>query len=191
MKRKNFTLTEMIVVIAIIAILVAVIAPNAFKSIEKAKVSEAVGDFRAYNTAIYSFYADIGDWPKGWGRDGFYACAGSSAWDNGLVTNYDNWSGWKGPYLEKMKGRNPWGGAYCLEYYDVDHNGSREYFLEFNTSCYPHGGGKSCPAPMDSTRKLDKALDDGDLSTGDIRRGSSFCGDSACVEWTFVWDTGL
>ncbi|SHJ08964.1 prepilin-type N-terminal cleavage/methylation domain-containing protein [Desulfofundulus thermosubterraneus] len=38
---KDFTLVELLVVIAIISILAAIIAPNAFKAVEKAKVARA------------------------------------------------------------------------------------------------------------------------------------------------------
>ena len=38
--KKGFTLVELLVVIAVIAILASVIAPNAFSAMEKAKVAE-------------------------------------------------------------------------------------------------------------------------------------------------------
>ncbi|MCF7873830.1 MAG: prepilin-type N-terminal cleavage/methylation domain-containing protein, partial [Candidatus Omnitrophica bacterium] len=51
MFKRSFTLIELIVVIAIIAILAAIIAPNAFQAIEKAKIIEAIGDFKTLKTA--------------------------------------------------------------------------------------------------------------------------------------------
>lgn len=69
----SFTLVELIVVIAIIAILGAIIAPSAFKAIEKAKISAAIADIKAIKNAALGFYADTGTFPcnkaGGWGED--------------------------------------------------------------------------------------------------------------------------
>lgn len=109
-KRKNgFTLVELLVVIAIIGILAAVVAPNAFKAIEKSKVSAAESDYRAIKTAALTYYSDVGAWPvntaaaKGFVTDPTVA-AGSPAAT--AVT------GWNGPYIERWPSKNPWGGSY-------------------------------------------------------------------------------
>ena len=44
--RKWFTLIELIVVISIIAVLSAIIAPNAFRAIEKSKITKALSDIK-------------------------------------------------------------------------------------------------------------------------------------------------
>ncbi|MDW8802734.1 type II secretion system protein GspG [Clostridium sp. A1-XYC3] len=97
--KKGFTLVELLVVIAIIAILAAVVAPNAFKAIEKSKVSAAESDFKAVKTAALSYYSDTGKWP------------GDEADEDGFVKD-DSKEGWNGPYMEKWKSKNPWGGDY-------------------------------------------------------------------------------
>ncbi len=109
-KRDGFTLIELLVVIAIIGILAAIIVPNAFKAIEKAKISRIIADIKNIKTAGYLYYSDTGDWPK----------AGTDSYDPGTGDNYgflyfmeDDGSGqWDGPYLEKYPGKNPWGGMY-------------------------------------------------------------------------------
>ena len=58
-----FTLIELLVVIAIIGILAAVIAPNAFRAVEKAKVSHLAQNLGALRTAVLAYYADVGFWP--------------------------------------------------------------------------------------------------------------------------------
>lgn len=98
--KKGFTLVELLVVIAIIAILAAVVAPNAFKAIEKSKVSAAESDFKAVKTAALSYYSDTGKWPN------------TGASSTAFVGPDNTTSGWNGPYMEKWKSTNPWGGNY-------------------------------------------------------------------------------
>jgi general secretion pathway protein G len=107
MRRKGFTLIELIVVIAIIAILAAIIAPNAFKAVEKAKISGAIEDFRSIKTGAMSFYSDAGIWPANCTTPA--ACAGNAG---AFVSNPNNIPGWDGPYLEKWPQQAKWGGNY-------------------------------------------------------------------------------
>ena len=61
MKTKaGFTLIELIVVIAIIAILGAIIAPNAFRAIEKANVQKAIIDIKKIASSAMEYSADTG-----------------------------------------------------------------------------------------------------------------------------------
>jgi len=96
--RKGFTLIEMLVVIAIIAVLAAIVAPSAFKAVDKGKISSAVGNFKSIKTAVMAYYADTGAWPADI----------ANTTGRGLVTN-DSVSGWDGPYLDKWPGKGQWG----------------------------------------------------------------------------------
>jgi general secretion pathway protein G len=107
MRKKGFTLIELIVVIAIIAILAAIIAPNAFKAVEKAKISGAIEDFRSIKTGAMAFYSDAGIWPLNCTTP--TACAGDPG---AFVSNPNSITGWDGPYLEKWPQTAKWGGAY-------------------------------------------------------------------------------
>ena len=100
--QKGFTLVELLVVIAIIGILAAIIAPNAFRAIEKSKVAAAISDYKAIRTAVLNHYADTGRWPKN-------ARAGE---DPNLMKNEDGFNNWNGPYLDHWKAEHPWGGQY-------------------------------------------------------------------------------
>ncbi|WP_338832821.1 hypothetical protein MHLNE_15610 [Moorella humiferrea] len=112
--QRGFTLVELLVVIAIIGILAAIIAPNAFKAIEKGKVAAAEADYKAIKAAVLNFYTDIGKWPDSSSADGT---------DPGFVTKpstssnltQNDLNNWNGPYLERWPSKNPWGGTYTYK----------------------------------------------------------------------------
>ncbi|KYH31358.1 prepilin-type N-terminal cleavage/methylation domain-containing protein [Neomoorella mulderi] len=109
--QRGFTLVELLVVIAIIGILAAIVAPNAFKAIEKGKVAAAEADYKAIKAAVLNFYTDTGQWPPNPWESGVPA-------DVYLVTKPDSgYEGWNGPYLERWPSKNPWGGYYKYVYW--------------------------------------------------------------------------
>ncbi len=186
MKKYSFTLIELIVVIAIIAILAAIIAPNAFKAIEKAKRSEAIGDFKTFKTAIFSLYGDTGHWISDH-HQGAYIFLGENPYSSryrvhDLVQNSNNYAGWDGPYLERVKGKTPWKGSYAVcggcTWAPFS---STNLGLEFEDTCYnpADGGNGACPMPRDSALRIDDTVDNGNLATGEFQGGSD-------VHWIMV-----
>jgi general secretion pathway protein G len=89
--KRGFTLIELIVVIAIIAVMGAVIAPNAFKSIEKAKIAATVQDLNSIKTAAGAYFTDMSAWPTAAAN---FTTSSGSAWD--------------GPYLDKWPQGGRW-----------------------------------------------------------------------------------
>jgi len=63
MKNQAFTLIELLIVVAIIAILAAIAVPNFLEAQTRAKVSRVKADQRTLSTAIESYYVDNNRYP--------------------------------------------------------------------------------------------------------------------------------
>lgn len=62
-----FTLIELLIVVAIIAILAAIAVPNFLDAQVRAKVSATKSNMRSLATAVESYYVDNNAFPTGWG----------------------------------------------------------------------------------------------------------------------------
>jgi general secretion pathway protein G len=60
---RGFTLIEVIVVAAIIAILAGILVPMIFNQIDESKKTRAAGDSKTISTAVTMFRKDTGKWP--------------------------------------------------------------------------------------------------------------------------------
>ena len=65
MKSRAFTLIELLIVVAIIAILAAIAVPNFLEAQTRAKIARAVSDMRSQATAIESYRVDNNAYPFG------------------------------------------------------------------------------------------------------------------------------
>ncbi len=70
MKQKGFTLIEMVVVLAVVAILAAILVPTIAKNIQDANITRAQNETQVIAAAMASFYKDLGRWPTEDGTDG-------------------------------------------------------------------------------------------------------------------------
>lgn len=159
MKKRGFTLIELIVVIAIIAILASIVAPNAFKAIIKAKVSATVADFQSIKTASMAYYSDTGNW---------VATCGTSPCNTGFVAT-DSAIGWDGPYIEKWPPVDKWAGTYTWT------NASGSVFCAVATSAaanerYVSIGNVPRTSAVELDRRIDGAVDN---AAGGVRYPAS------------------
>lgn len=96
----GFTLLELLVVVVIIGVLVAYVAPRYFQQIGKSERTAALGQMDALGKALDAYWLDNGHFPST---------------DHGLdalVQRPDAEPKWNGPYLQKHVPMDPWGNAY-------------------------------------------------------------------------------
>ncbi len=63
MNKKGFTLIEMVVVLAVVAILAAILTPTVARNIKASKVTRTINETQVIAAAIASLYKDTGFWP--------------------------------------------------------------------------------------------------------------------------------
>jgi general secretion pathway protein G len=97
--RRAFTLVELLVVIVIISMLAAFVAPNVIKHVGKAKVDLAKPRMAIVEDALARFYMDCGRYPDD--SEGLEA----------LLVN-PGLTGWNGPYLKQSQLLDPWGNPF-------------------------------------------------------------------------------
>lgn len=111
-KKKGFTLVELMVVIAIIAVLAAVVAPQVFRQIEKGRVATIEGFANNIKTASTSYFSENAVWPVTCASG---ACNTNAGVNGGFVTGPSPANArWNGPYIDRWPaaGANPWAGDY-------------------------------------------------------------------------------
>ena len=102
---KGFTLIEVMVVIIILGLLAAVVAPKFFKNVDKAKWKTAKIQIEAFGTALDNFRLDNDRYPND--EEGL-----KILWEK---PEDESLPGWNGPYLPKAVNEDPWGHAYIYK----------------------------------------------------------------------------
>ena len=96
-RERGFTLVEMLVVLAILALLVSLVGPVLFKHISPAKRSVARAQINIFMSALDSYYMDTGRYPA------------TAEGLESLRIQPAGAQGWKGPYLKKKPAKGPVG----------------------------------------------------------------------------------
>ena len=100
--KEGFTLLEIIVILAILAIVAALVLPSFTSALQKSKAIALKGQFEKLKEACLAFNIDTGGWPVEYSDD-----PGKSQ----LVRNVPPVPLWNGPYLSRPLITNPWGGV--------------------------------------------------------------------------------
>lgn len=105
-RRAAFTLLELLVVLAIIATLVAVVAPSIFRNVGDAKTDAAKSQIEIFVLALDAYRLDNDTYPM----SGQGLAALRTKPTTGAIPR-----NWRGPYLRKDVPSDPWGRPYLYE----------------------------------------------------------------------------
>lgn len=125
-RRRAFSLTELLIVMAILVLLVSLVGPRLLGSKKKADVNSVKTQIGLFQSALEKYSLDMNKFPNteeglaalmtdpGSGGDSMGESGGDGL-DDGSET--DGGSNWDGPYLKGTTlPKDPWGKAYKYEY---------------------------------------------------------------------------
>ena len=100
MRRKSFTMIEIVVVIVILVALASIATPLYMNHVKKANIGTAKTQIKLLEDALASYKLDVGTYPGT--DDGLQA----------LMTNPGDSEKWTGPYIKPAVPKDPWGNDY-------------------------------------------------------------------------------
>jgi general secretion pathway protein G len=100
----GFTLIELMIVLFILGLLAALVAPRLMGRVGKAKQKTAQAQIQLLGTALDLFHLDVGRYPTD--EEGVRS----------LYQRPESLPAWGGPYLDKPPPKDPWGRDYAYKY---------------------------------------------------------------------------
>jgi general secretion pathway protein G len=128
LSQSGFTLVELMIVLFILGLLTALVAPRLMGRVGKAKQKTAQTQIHMLSTALELYYLDVGRYPSE--EEGLKA----------LSQKPGNLSGWGGPYLEKEVPKDPWGNDYI---YKIPGENSPYDIISYGADKAPGGEGEN------------------------------------------------
>src|SRR6266849_4472441 len=121
------TLIEMLVVVTIIALFAALVAPRMLRKSDSARVALAHAQINSFMTALGSYKLDTGVFPST--EEGLQA----------LRVRPNNLNQWEGPYLPQEIPVDPWGRPYSYKY--PGEHGDEPDVISYGADGQPGGEG--------------------------------------------------
>lgn len=137
--QQGITLIELMVVMVILGLLAALVAPRMFGKVGQAKRKAAYTQIELFGTALDAFRLDVGRYPT------------TSEGLEALLTSPAGEETWLGPYLKKSEiPKDPWG-----EPYHYDAPGSHGDYDLFSYGADKAAGGEGENKDIESWKSLD------------------------------------
>jgi len=148
-RTRGFTLVEVMVVVVIIGVLAAMSLPAYRRITMRSKTAAVVGDLRSFSTAFITYSLQNGRYPPN---------ALAQEIPTGMVGALSN------GFIQK----SPIGGVYKWNF-----NVSADGITAKAAILIETGGGQAVSDDTDLREMIDKEMDDGDLDTGNVRKGDT------------------
>jgi general secretion pathway protein G len=127
-RRAGITLIEMLVVVTIIALFAALVAPRMLQKSDTARITAARAQINSFMTALGAYKLDTGVYPTT--EQGLQA----------LREPPQGVKNWQGPYLPQSIPADPWGNPYIYRY-PSQQGGSEPEIISYGADGQPGGEG--------------------------------------------------